>query len=51
MQLKNDPAPALPCRGCTMDCPYRLRCEGKPWRALEEARAEVASKESQTHGP
>lgn len=30
-----DPAPpleSLPCRGCTMDCPNRSRCDGKPWR-------------------
>jgi hypothetical protein len=27
----------LPCRGCTADCRWYQRCEGKPWRMDENA--------------
>ena len=31
----------LPCRGCTIDCPNRERCDGKPWRIPREDRTEA----------
>ena len=27
---------AVPCRGCTADCPNRAVCDGKPWRIPRE---------------
>ena len=28
-------APLVPCRGCSADCIYISKCEGKPWRMTE----------------
>lgn len=27
--------PIVPCRGCTADCIYISKCEGKPWRMTD----------------
>lgn len=30
---------ALPCRGCTLDCPNRAVCDHRPWRCAPGAYA------------
>jgi len=31
-EKNNATYPLVPCRGCTADCIYLSKCEGKPWR-------------------
>lgn len=31
----NAVTPSVPCRGCTTDCIYLSKCEGKPWRMTD----------------
>lgn len=31
----NDLNQLVPCRGCTKECKYITKCEGKPWRMSE----------------
>jgi hypothetical protein len=32
LEKANTVNPGVPCRGCTADCIYISKCEGKPWR-------------------
>lgn len=33
--------PLIPCRGCTADCIYISKCEGKPWRMTNATVSEL----------
>ncbi len=46
---KQSPLSLVPCRGCTAQCQYIDKCEGKPWRMSDETVSECLAKAVETN--